>query len=343
MSSSPPGNLAAMARVRLFANLRELAGTAAYEAEASTVEGVLAEAVERFGPTFAAGLETAKVWVNGDPAEPTDRVGPNDELAVIPPVSGGFETLVDRGASWQAVGIGVLSVLLVVANVWLSSAWFIAVLVGVMALWAVDLAYETRSGGLGVQLPPILASVVMGAVAAAWSAANGDGFMGLGVAAVFAVFASMVWSLAVPEGRDFVVLASTTVIAFVAAVAVASISVASLLAGATVVGVFLVQAVVAGLSTWLAARVAILDPFIAGSLGAVAAGAIAAQVWGLDVVVYLLVGAAVALALIAGRGFGGMCRTGETYLVDRPPGWLPDLDGAAVAAAVFLPILLLAT
>jgi molybdopterin converting factor small subunit len=34
-------------------------------------------------------LPSCKVWVNGDPAEPSTPVGIADEVAVLPPVSGG--------------------------------------------------------------------------------------------------------------------------------------------------------------------------------------------------------------------------------------------------------------
>jgi molybdopterin converting factor small subunit len=34
-------------------------------------------------------LETCRVWVNGDEATPDQTVGDSDEVAVLPPVSGG--------------------------------------------------------------------------------------------------------------------------------------------------------------------------------------------------------------------------------------------------------------
>ena len=38
---------------------------------------------------FAAVLSTARIWVNGEPADPATAVGDTDEVAVLPPVSGG--------------------------------------------------------------------------------------------------------------------------------------------------------------------------------------------------------------------------------------------------------------
>ena len=78
-----------MARVRLFAAAREAAGTGADEIDGATVADVLRSACERYGERFGDVLGTCRVWVNGDSATPDARVGPDDELAVLPPVSGG--------------------------------------------------------------------------------------------------------------------------------------------------------------------------------------------------------------------------------------------------------------
>ena len=50
---------------------------------------MLEEARRRYGERFAEVLGTAKVWKNGDPAAEGDPVGPDDEVAILPPVSGG--------------------------------------------------------------------------------------------------------------------------------------------------------------------------------------------------------------------------------------------------------------
>ena len=78
-----------MAVLRLFASAREAAGTERATIDAPTVGGVLDEAMVRFGEGFAAVLARSRVWVNGDPADRGDAVGPDDEVAVLPPVSGG--------------------------------------------------------------------------------------------------------------------------------------------------------------------------------------------------------------------------------------------------------------
>lgn len=78
-----------MAVLRLFAAAREAAGTGRAEIPGDTVAAVLDAAVARYGSDFAAVLPTCKVWVNGDNAERDDPVAANDEVAVLPPVSGG--------------------------------------------------------------------------------------------------------------------------------------------------------------------------------------------------------------------------------------------------------------
>lgn len=83
------GRLAAMARVRLFASAREAAGTGSDALDGATVADVLSAAEHRYGPRFSDVLPTCRIWVNGDAVGLDAAVGPNDEVAVLPPVSGG--------------------------------------------------------------------------------------------------------------------------------------------------------------------------------------------------------------------------------------------------------------
>jgi molybdopterin converting factor small subunit len=78
----------------LFASAREAAGRAEAVVEAATLGDLLDSARSTYGPGFAAVLDTSRVWVNGD--EPPDGessiLADGDEVAVLPPVSGGRET-----------------------------------------------------------------------------------------------------------------------------------------------------------------------------------------------------------------------------------------------------------
>jgi MoaD family protein len=76
-------------KVRLFAQAREAAGTGVDELPGSTVEAVLDAARQRYGSTFTAVLDQSRVWVNGEPAALDVAVDDADEVAVLPPVSGG--------------------------------------------------------------------------------------------------------------------------------------------------------------------------------------------------------------------------------------------------------------
>jgi MoaD family protein len=78
-----------MATLRLFAAAREAAGTGHERIDAPTVGDVLAAAVSKYGSTFESVLPSCRVWVNGEPADPRTAVGDDDEVAVLPPVSGG--------------------------------------------------------------------------------------------------------------------------------------------------------------------------------------------------------------------------------------------------------------
>lgn len=81
--------LDAVARLRLFASAREAAGTGDDVVPGRTIDEVLATAVDRYGSTFGDVLKTSRVWLNGEFAEPSAAVADDDEVAVLPPVSGG--------------------------------------------------------------------------------------------------------------------------------------------------------------------------------------------------------------------------------------------------------------
>ena len=78
-----------MARLRLFGPAREAAGTSGAMVAGHDVGAVIAAAEQRFGEAFTLVVATSKIWVNGEVAEPGTTVGDEDEVAVIPPVSGG--------------------------------------------------------------------------------------------------------------------------------------------------------------------------------------------------------------------------------------------------------------
>jgi molybdopterin converting factor small subunit len=73
----------------LFAAARAAAGRGREQVRGYTVAEVLDDAKARYGEHFAAILARSRVWVNGEPAPPEQILQDGDEVAVLPPVSGG--------------------------------------------------------------------------------------------------------------------------------------------------------------------------------------------------------------------------------------------------------------
>jgi sulfur-carrier protein len=78
-----------MAVLRLFAGAREAAGTGRDDVPGATVAEVMAAARARYGAPFVDVVEHCQIWCNGEPSEGSEPVADDDEVAVLPPVSGG--------------------------------------------------------------------------------------------------------------------------------------------------------------------------------------------------------------------------------------------------------------
>jgi sulfur-carrier protein len=96
-------------KVRLFAALRELAGTSELEVDAPDVGSLLAQLSERFGPEFERIVSAGAVVVGGETARRDRPLARGEEVALLPPVSGGsgqgmFPTA--RGCSSPTIGGG---------------------------------------------------------------------------------------------------------------------------------------------------------------------------------------------------------------------------------------------
>lgn len=75
-------------RVKLFAAIRDAAGVDVVVVEANTVAEV-AEQLRNRWPAIALLIDRSRFAVNQVFARPETAIGENDEVAVIPPVSGG--------------------------------------------------------------------------------------------------------------------------------------------------------------------------------------------------------------------------------------------------------------
>lgn len=79
----------AVPTLRLFASAREAAGTGRDDVPGETVGELIAVASARYGAAFVEVLGSCKIWVNGDAATPDTPLSASDEVAILPPVSGG--------------------------------------------------------------------------------------------------------------------------------------------------------------------------------------------------------------------------------------------------------------
>ncbi|NNN19568.1 MAG: MoaD/ThiS family protein [Acidimicrobiaceae bacterium] len=79
-----------MVTVKFFAGAREAAGESSTQVEADSVQAAIDAVIVAHGDVLARMISISKIWLNGEPAEPAAPVSSGDEIAVLPPVSGGI-------------------------------------------------------------------------------------------------------------------------------------------------------------------------------------------------------------------------------------------------------------
>lgn len=326
-----------MATVRLFANLREIAGTSRVDVEGDTVAEVVAVLVTRYGREFERRLETARVWKNGNEGAAEDPVEAGDELALIPPVSGGAAPGI-AGGGLESLLLAGLTLLLLGANV-LGIAFLVALWVGVATLWVIDLASASSDGDFKLDYQPLLAAIVV-----SMAASNTFGLAGLGVGVALTVVIVIGWAIVRPAARDLTTIAASALCALIASLSVSSI----LLARASVSGEgegriagLLIVAILGAMAGRLAerSRSRIADPYMMASIVMVLAALAVAYLADFSRLGWFFIGLVTAGAVIAGRGIGSAFRTGRIQLAMRPDGMLTALDGPMLAVAVFVPVM----
>lgn len=327
-----------MAKLRLFASLREIAGISTVEIEAGTVADLVGSAGARFGPDFARGAESSRVWLNGREATMSDPLTDRDEVVLLPPVSGGStRTAIAPGDLLGFLPV-VVVVVLALASTQAQEFWA-AGLVAVIAVWALDIESAFRARGRLFAPLAVIATAAAGALAA--HIMGGGGY---GMTVALAVAITLGWAVAFTRYRQVDAFSPTLLVALLAGLASASLVLvrSDFSPDELAVRVFLAAVVVGvGLGALVARFPALpfLDPFSTTAISAVLAAVAAAAIWDLDVVGYLLVGLGLAVALVAGLGFSSMLRTGRVALTERPPGILASVDGVVLAAAVFYPLI----
>lgn len=76
-------------KVRLFAALREMAGSSEVDATGRTAGDLVDQLSERYGERFAKVAAVGSIVVNGERADRSTPIAEDDEVALLPPVSGG--------------------------------------------------------------------------------------------------------------------------------------------------------------------------------------------------------------------------------------------------------------
>jgi MoaE-MoaD fusion protein len=76
-------------RVRLFAALRDLAGASEVEGSGATAGAVLEDLCARYGERFATLARAGSIVVDGERAAADRSLAGGEEVAILPPVSGG--------------------------------------------------------------------------------------------------------------------------------------------------------------------------------------------------------------------------------------------------------------
>lgn len=326
-----------MATLRLFANLREIAGTDRVELDADSVGGALELAATQFGERFAASLESAQVWVNGDQAGHATEVTATDEIAIIPPVSGGATVLDESTDLIRAVLAGALWVTVLVANLVSAQALAFAA-VGVTIAWLWDIGEVYGSRRPAIQIIPAMAAATAGA-----TAAYGWGLPGLAGGLALGVMMALAWAVFDSTNRSVEALSVTVLLSGISALASGSLVIVHLRSTAEVTA-FLVIAGTAAVGAWVGRRFggASLDPNLAILLVALAAGVGAGLVAeSLELIAILPAAALTAGGLIAGRALGSLVRIGDVLHTVRAPGLLTMVDPSVVAIALWWVSLLL--
>jgi molybdopterin synthase sulfur carrier subunit len=327
-----------MANLRLFANLREIAGTSRLHVPAETVGEAIEAVNERFGADFEKSIETSRIWVNGEEADLADAVTDRDEIVILPPVSGGSQPATVAPADFAGFLPLAVVVIAVLANLQGQPIWA-AALVAISAVWAMDMSSAFASRGrLFAPLAVVTVSTASALTAHILGTAGYGLSMALGVAVVLG------WAVAFGDYRQVEVFAPTLLVGVLAGLGSASLILtrSSFTPDPQAGDVFLVATIAGvGLGSLVERLPALpfLDRFTTTAIGSVLASIAAASLWDLDVVGYLLVGLGISVALVAGQGLSSMLRTGGVALTQRPPGFLASMDGVVLAAAIYFPLI----
>lgn len=346
-------------RVRLFAALREAAGTDEIRVAPAPLPVVLASLCDRFGEPFTTRLVAASVLVDGTASARDSDVDIADgtEIALLPPVSGGSTVTgarsPERGAPGRgrvaAIALPAAAVAVTLGGLAVGQRAFVAVAVAVAILALLDLsALLARDVARPVLLTALIPPVAVAAVGVSGEPSGALDRLPSALALMFV--ATLVLLLVSPRRRDAASVAAATAMVGLAAGAGCAGLVA--LYGAHGAATVFALVLLGALPPLVAALVAVVQP--AGPAPAVRAGATAVVAVALfaTYVPPLPTSAVVALAAVAGLAVEGAVRLVALLGADRgvssARGGLGDgqvvvATGGLLLAAPALHLLLLVT
>jgi hypothetical protein len=243
-------------------------------------------------------------------------------VALIPPVSGGSHALESRpqlGAD-LLVPAAVVAVL-VLANLADGSGVVAGGGRRAVTAWVVDV----DRGADRVAVESSRSCRPWWRCSQPWSAVWTLGGIGMGIGLAAAVILPLGWGVASDSSSMVQILGPSILLTFVACMAIGSLVVTARMSPSTrIIGVYLAIMAVTVVATDVIDRIQHLpvgDPFTLSAMVAVITALVAAAVWDLDLVTFLIVGLVTAVSLVAGRGLGSLLRTSQIVLIERPPGY----------------------
>lgn len=200
--------------VRLFAALRDAAGTSQVEVDAGTVPQIVTDLCVRFGEPFASRVAVASGLLDGRPVrlDGDAMAGDGSELALLPPFSGGAAAPNLERRLTQVLLAGSLLVPALLALGVYNDRWafgLVVVVVGVGSL--IDLHMTMGDTGPRTVLPPALLLAVGPALLVLLTPASADAWAG-GLVAL-AVVLTFLLTLASPRRHDTAAIVGSTLFA----------------------------------------------------------------------------------------------------------------------------------
>jgi molybdopterin synthase sulfur carrier subunit len=200
--------------VRLFAALRDAAGTAQVEVAPDTVPAIVADLCDRFGEPFATHVTVASGMLDGRRValDEPHRASDGSELALLPPFSGGSTATLRQQRVYRLLLAGSLLVPLLLLAGAFSSRWAFGLVVVVVAVGSLIDLHATLGATSVRTLLPVTLVLGAGPAALLLVAPETGGRWAGGVVAI-AVMLSFLLAVASPRRHESAAVVGSTLFA----------------------------------------------------------------------------------------------------------------------------------